>query len=78
MSVQSQFPREVIRVMAPQILSLRRVVRHHFERRHTTHSARGVRNWIAELRRIDRSSGYSNCVRQVNDPSFPAYRAAAL
>lgn len=73
----SQFPREVMRVMAPQILNLRQVVKFHFQRRHTTHSSKGVRNWIAELRRVDRGSGYSNCVRQVSDPAYPAYRSAA-
>lgn len=77
MSIQSQFPREVMRIMAPQIQNLRLVIRHHFQRRHSTHSPKGVRAWIAELRKVDQSSGYSKCVRQVNDPLFPVYRTVA-
>lgn len=71
------FPREVMHVMGPQIQNLRLVVRYHFQRRHTTHTREGVRNWIAALRRTDRDSGYSNCVRQVGDKLFPSYRTTA-
>jgi len=62
--MSKQYPIEVIRVMAKQIYDTRSTVAYWFKRRHTTHNAAGVRMWIAELRRIDRASGYSECVRQ--------------
>lgn len=78
MTFKAEHPREVIRVMAPQIQNLRLVIRHHFSRRHMpTHSPQGVRAWIKELRRVDRGSGYSQCVRQVGDSKYHAYRATA-
>lgn len=67
-------PREVVSVMAAQIKNLRLVIRHHYMHRHTSSSKQAVRNWIAELRRIDRGSGFSKCVRVLGDTKFPAYR----
>jgi hypothetical protein len=75
MAMQSAFPREVVRIMAPQIINLRQTIKHHFTRRNSTHTRQGVRSWIAELRRVDKSSGYSDCVRQIKDSAFPVYRA---
>jgi hypothetical protein len=69
---------KVARIIGPQIRNLRDVVGYHFKHRHTTHTKVGVRNWIAELRRIDRASGYSCAVRQLENTAYPVYRASAL
>lgn len=75
--MSSQYPAEVVRIMANQIYQTRRTIGYHFARRHTTHNHQGVRNWIAELRLIDKASGYSECVRQ-SGLSFVSYRARGI
>lgn len=71
-----KYPKETARIMASQIYQLRRIVGYWFARRHTTHNSAGVRNWIAELRRVDRASGYSLAVRSANLPMVH-YRSKA-
>lgn len=65
-------PSEVVRVMWPQILRTRLTAAHHFRNRHVNGNA-PARNWCAEVRRIDRASGYSDAVRQARAPQ-PCYR----
>ena len=60
-----QYPETVVRVMRLQIVNLRAVVAHHFKHRHDGRGTGAVRNWIAELRRIDRASGYTDALRQI-------------
>ena len=62
-----QHPETVVRVMRPQIVNLRAVVAHHFKHRHDGRGSIAVKNWIAELRRIDRASGYSEALRQIQE-----------
>lgn len=57
--------RETVRVMHSQIVNLRHVVNHHFKHRHDGRGNQAVRNWIAELRRVDRASGYSEALKEI-------------
>jgi len=60
-----QYPENIVRIMKPQIVNLRSAVAHHFKHRHDGRGNQAVRNWIAELRRVDRSSGYSEALSQL-------------
>ena len=63
----SPYPREVVRTMAPQILNWRRIVYHWFKQRHASPvAAHHCHCAIRELRRIDKSSGYSRNALAVN------------
>ena len=57
--------RETVRVMHSQIVNLRHVVNHHFKNRHDGRGNQSVRNWIKELRRIDKASGYSEALKEL-------------
>ena len=61
-----KYPEVVIRVMKPQIVNLRAVVSHHYRNRHDGRGSKCVRAWVAELRRIDKASGYSEALKQIN------------
>lgn len=61
-----QYPENIVRVMKPQIVNLRAVVNHHYKHRHDGRGNQAVRNWIEALRKTDGSSGYSECLAQLN------------
>lgn len=62
-----QYPNEIVRTMAPQILNWRRIACHWFKLRHADpRGSHHCKNAIRELRRIDAGSGYSRAAAQVN------------
>lgn len=61
--------RNLIAVIRPQIQNARRIVAHHFKHRHDGRGNNCVRNWIGNLRDIDRASGYSNAVKKLANAS---------
>jgi hypothetical protein len=61
----SKYPETIVRVMKPQIINLKVAIACHFKNRHDGRGNQAVRNWIAELRRIDKASGYSEALAQI-------------
>lgn len=62
------YPNNVVRIMKPQINRLKGIVGHHFALRHEDPRRRqAVKNWIQELRRVDRNSGYSIALQQITN-----------
>ena len=59
------YPHEIERTMRPQMRQIRDVIRYHFARRHDGRGSQCTRNWIAEYRRVDHASGYSEAVNQI-------------
>ena len=59
------YPHEIERIMRPQMRQIRDVIRYHFARRHDGRGSQCARNWIAEYRRVDKASGYSEAVNQI-------------
>lgn len=60
-------PENVVRVMRPQITNLKIAISHHYKNRRDGRGNEAVRNWIKELRRIDRGSGYSIAIQQIRE-----------
>lgn len=59
------YPETTIRVMSPQIANLKIAISHHFRNRRDGRGNQAVKNWIRELRRIDKASGYSQALEQI-------------
>lgn len=60
------YPHNVVKIMRPQINRLKGIIGHHFALRHESEQRkRAVRNWIQELRRVDKNSGYSIAMQQI-------------
>jgi hypothetical protein len=60
------YPENIVRMMHPQIVNLRAAIAHHFKHRHDGRGNQAVRNWIAYLRRVDKSGGYSEALAQIS------------
>lgn len=61
----SAYPENTVRIMRSQMLQIKRTIGHHFARRHDGRGNVVVRNWIAEYRRVDAASGYTEALRKV-------------
>ena len=61
----SAYPLNLLRTMAPQIFNFRRIVGHHFARRHKGHKA-ACRSWIAGMRRDLVACGWNASAALVN------------
>ena len=57
------YPDQIVRIMRPQIENVKRTAMHHLHNRHDGRGSRPARQWIAEVRRIDKASGYSEALR---------------
>lgn len=64
-STVGQFPQNLLRTMAPQVYQYRRIVGHHFAKRHAGHRA-ACKNWIAAFRRDLSACGWSSKAAHVN------------
>lgn len=64
-STGSDYPQNLCRTMAPQIYQYRRIVGHHFARRHKGHRA-ACKSWIAGFRRDLQACGWSTSAKACN------------
>jgi hypothetical protein len=64
-STPCAFPQNQCRTMAPQIFQYRRIVGHHFARRHKGHRA-ACKSWIAGMRRDLAACGWSANAKACN------------
>lgn len=56
----SSYPAELVRTMAPQIFNYRRIIGHHFARRHEdVRRYAAARNWIEAFRRDLQACGWN-------------------
>jgi hypothetical protein len=59
------YPENVVRHMRPQIERAFDAAMHHFQLRHDGRGFRPPRAWIAEVRRLDAASGYSEALKML-------------
>ena len=65
------YPKNVLRIMYPQMSRLIQIIAYHFERRHEGGTRKtAVRNWISEFRRVDKASGFSKALKQVGGSGY--------
>ena len=65
------YPKNVLRVMYPQMSQLRQIVGYHFKRRHESElRKRAVKNWVKAFREADKASGFSIALRQVGGTGY--------
>ena len=60
-----KYAENTVRIMRHQIEAAKRAAIHHYRHRHDGRGSRLARQWIAEARRLDRSSGYSEALRSI-------------
>lgn len=65
------YPKNVLRVMYPQMSRLRQIIAYHFKRRHDSEMRKSaVINWVSEFRRVDKASGFSTALKQVGGTGY--------
>ena len=65
------YPKNVLRIMYPQLSRLRHIISYNFERRHDSDLRKSaVINWVAEFRRVDKASGFSKALKQVGGAGY--------
>ena len=60
-----QYPKNVVRIMRPQIQRAFDAALHHFHRRHDGRGFGPAKMWIKEARKIDTASEYSKALSLV-------------
>lgn len=59
------YPENVLRIMRPQMQKTFDAALHHFHHRHDGRGFGPARMWLAEVRRIDAASGYSEALKML-------------
>jgi hypothetical protein len=65
-STPSNYPANLCRTMAPTMYQLRRVIGHHFAKRHGPSSPANVRGWIEAYRGDMRACGWNLSAKAAN------------
>ena len=66
-------PETVVRVMRAQILAATLAALHHYRHRHDGRGSTAARSWVAEVRRLDLASGYSQAVNQLQESTHATH-----
>ena len=60
-----EYPKEVIKIMQPQMADILYAIRAHYKKRHIN-GCKNVTNWIKYYRKVDQASGYSIAIKRIN------------